>query len=164
MHRRWRLESREASNDVSKFTKWLVSNQYLTDFQAQSLARGHADHFFLSQYKLLDRIGKGRMAGIYEGLHTLGNIVAVKILPPSKDADRARPLPARGPLAVKLKHPNVVRTFQHGQRTASTYIVMEYLEGDTLEDVLRRQALPAARPCASSIRSCSACSTFTSGA
>lgn len=145
LHRRWRLESREASNDVGKFTKWLVSNQYLTDFQAQSLARGHADHFFLGQYKLLDRIGKGRMAGVYKGLHNLGNIVAVKILPPSKvrDPQALARFQREAKMAVKLKHPNVVRAFHMANASGVYFLVMEYLEGETLEDVLkRRQRLP----------------------
>lgn len=141
MHRRWRLEAREASNDVPKFTKWLVNNQYVTDFQAQSLARGHADHFFLGQYKLLDRIGKGRMAGVYKGLHNLGNIVAVKILPPSKvrDPQALARFQREAKMAVKLKHTNVVRAFHMGNAAGVYYLVMEYLEGETLEDVLKRR-------------------------
>jgi serine/threonine protein kinase len=141
MHRRWRLEARDASNDVPKFTRWLVSNQYLTDFQAQSLARGHADHFFLGQYKLLDRIGKGRMAGVYKGLHNLGNIVAVKILPPSKvrDPQALARFQREAKMAVKLKHLNVVRAFHMGNASGVYFLVMEYLEGETLEDVLKRR-------------------------
>jgi serine/threonine protein kinase len=141
MHRRWRLEAREASNDVSKFAKWLVNNQYLTGFQAESLARGHADHFFLGQYKLLDRIGKGRMAGVYKGLHNLGNIVAVKILPPSKvrDPQALARFQREAKMAVKLKHANVVRAFHMGNASGVYFLVMELLEGETLEDVLKRR-------------------------
>jgi serine/threonine protein kinase len=46
-------------------------------------------------------------------------------------------------LALRLKHPNIVRTFQTGTVEDLHYIVMEYLEGETLEDVLaRRGKLP----------------------
>ena len=77
----------------------MVANRYLTEYQATLLARGHADGFFLSEYKILDRLGKGRMAGVYKAQHQLGQVVAIKVLPPSKaqDPQPARPLPARGP-------------------------------------------------------------------
>src|SRR5207248_1230816 len=113
------------------------------------LARGHADGFFLNQYKILDRLGKGRMAGVYKAQHETGPIVAIKVLPPSKAKDPG--LLARfqreARVAQKLKHPNVVRTFQVGAaRQGDTpeklnYLVMEYVEGETLEDVLGRRKL-----------------------
>jgi serine/threonine protein kinase len=46
-------------------------------------------------------------------------------------------------LAMRLKHPNVVRTFQVGEAGGLRYLVMEYLEGETLDEVLqRRRQLP----------------------
>jgi serine/threonine protein kinase len=142
MHRRWRLEARDASNDVNKFARWLVQNQYLTEFQANAVIKGHVDHFFLGQYKLLDRIGKGRMAGVYKGLHNLGNIVAVKVLPPSKvrDPQVLARFQREAKMAVKLNHPNVVRAFHMGSAGGLYYLVMEYLEGETLEEVLKRRS------------------------
>src|SRR5262249_25622852 len=48
-----------------------------------------------------------------------------------------------GRLAERLKHPNVVRTYQLGVADEVHYLVMEYLEGETLEEVLaRRHQLP----------------------
>ena len=125
----------------------MVQNRYVTDYQATLLARGHADGFFLNEYKILDRLGKGRMAGVYRGEHQLGQIVAIKVLPPSKakDANLLGRFMREARLAVKLKHPNIVRTFQMGQANELYYLVMEYLEGETLEDVLakRQKFLPA---------------------
>src|SRR5262249_30200519 len=42
-------------------------------------------------------------------------------------------------LAMQLKHPNVVRSFQVGQTGELRYLVMEYLEGETLEELLVRR-------------------------
>src|SRR4051794_3612000 len=152
MYDRWQKEAKDAAGNLSQFTKWLVANRYLTEYQASLLARGHADGFFLNQYKILDRLGKGRMAGVYKAQHETGPIVAIKVLPPSKARDPG--LLARfqreSRLALKLKHPNVVRTFEVGAARQSSatenlnYLVMEYLEGETLEDVLgrRKQFLP----------------------
>src|SRR5262249_28533234 len=101
----------------------------------------------LGEYKVLERIGKGRMAGVYKAQHRLGQTVAIKVLPPSKARDPM--LLARfqreARLALRLKHPNVVRAFQLGQADDIQYLVMEHLEGTTLEEVLaaRKQLPPA---------------------
>src|SRR5260221_2538738 len=158
MFARWNHEARESATDVAQFAKWMVANKYLTEYQASLLARGHADGFFLNQYKILDRLGKGRMAGVYKAQHETGPIVAIKVLPPSKAKDPG--LLARfqreARLALKLKHTNIVRTFQVGAaRQGSSpeklnYLVMECLEGEPIADVLgrRKQFLPrgATRP------------------
>ncbi len=151
MYSRWQQEARDAAN-LPAFAAWMVSNRYLTDYQATLLARGHADGFFLNDYKIIDRLGKGRMAGVYKAQHQLGQIVAIKVLPPSRaqDANLLNRFHREARLAMKLKHPNIVRAFQLGQAAQSTgetlhYMVMEYLEGETLEDVLgRRGRLPPA--------------------
>ena len=85
----------------------MVANRYVTEYQATLLARGHADGFFLNEYKILDRLGKGRMAGVYKAQHHLGQVVAIKVLPPSKakDADLLGPLPARGPPGHEAQAP-----------------------------------------------------------
>src|SRR5262245_16007747 len=152
MYARWNQEAKDQAGNLSAFAKWVVANRYLTDYQAALLARGHADGFFLGSYKVLDRLGKGRMAGVYRAQHETGPIVAIKVLPPSKAKDPS--LLARfqreARLALKLKHTNVVRTFQvgEGQQSGTStklhYLVMEYIEGETLDDVLgrRRQFLP----------------------
>jgi serine/threonine protein kinase len=146
LRERWFREAGEAAADVAKFRKWLVASQYLTDYQAGLLLRGHADRFFLNEYKLLDRIGVGRMAGVYKAVHRLGPIVAIKVLPPSKakDANTFARFQREGRLALRLKHSNVVRTYQIAEDKGLHYLVMEYLEGETLEEVLKRRGkLPA---------------------
>ncbi|MBY0230723.1 MAG: serine/threonine protein kinase, partial [Gemmataceae bacterium] len=144
---RWNEQARADAADVVKFANWLVAQKHLTDYQASLLARGHADGFFLGDYRILDRLGKGRMAGVYKAQHKLGQVVAIKVLPPSKA--REPMLLARfqreSKLAVKLRHTNVVRAFQVGQTEELHYLVMEYLEGETLEDILHvRKRFPPA--------------------
>jgi serine/threonine protein kinase len=137
MFARWKEESKDSTNLV-QFASWMVANKYLTEYQATLLARGHADGFFLGDYKILDRLGKGRMAGVYKAQHKLGQVVALKVLPPSKARDPmmlAR-FQREGKLMLKLRHPNIVRGFQMGQEGELLYLVMEYLEGETLEDAL----------------------------
>lgn len=140
MFERWQAQAKDPAN-VAEFARWMVAAGYLTDYQATLLARGHADCFFLNQYKVLDRLGKGRMAGVYRAVHRLGQVVAIKVLPPSKAKDPhllAR-FQREARLALKLKHPNVVRTFQVGETGGLHYLVMECLEGETLAEVMQRR-------------------------
>src|SRR5436305_13350266 len=128
---RWQEEAKDQAGNLARFASWMVANRYLTEYQAALLARGHADGFFLGDYKVLDRLGKGRMAGVYRAQHRLGQVVAIKVLPPSKAKDPT--LLARfqreARLALRLKHPNIVRAFQTGEAAGLHYLVMEYLEG-----------------------------------
>lgn len=147
MQLRWLAEAREQKSNLSHFTKWLVANQYVTDYQAGLLAKGHGDPevYFLNQYKIVDRLGRGRMAGVYKAVHALGQVVAIKVLPPSRSKSPVMlgRFQREARLALKLKHPNVVRSFQIGEANGLYFLVMEYLDGETLEDVLdRRKRLP----------------------
>ncbi len=149
---RWRSEAGAKGDSVPEFRKWLIANSSLTDFQFEMLDRGFADFLHFGEYNLIERIANGRMAGIYKALHPLGQVVAIKVLPPSK-AKHAQILARfqrEARLAVQLDHDNIVRTFQPGQtKEGMHYLVMEYLEGETLEDVLKRRGkLPASEAAA----------------
>ena len=147
MRQRWQAEARENATQASLFLKWLVSKNYVTEYQANLLSRGHVDDFYLGDYKVLERIGRGRMAGVYKAVHPSGQVVAIKVLPPSraKNTQTLARFQREARLSVKLKHAHVVRAFHVGESRDVHYIVMEYLEGETLEEVLqRRKRLPPA--------------------
>jgi serine/threonine protein kinase len=142
---RWQEEAKAGSTNLAKFAAWMVANRYVTEYQATLLARGHAEGFFIGEYKILDRLGKGRMAGVYKAQHGLGQVVAVKVLPPSraKEPTMLARFEREAKLAMKLKHANIVRAFQVGSQGGLHYLVMEHLDGETLEDVLlRRKKVP----------------------
>src|SRR5262245_46562359 len=80
LHRRWRDETRGSDEQVDQCRKFLVARRQLTEWQAALIQRGRADGFFVGGYKILDRIGKGQMGGVYKALHTLGQVVALKVL------------------------------------------------------------------------------------
>jgi serine/threonine protein kinase len=141
LHPRWQQQAGGAAGDAEAFRRWLVDGEHLTEFQMSQLLRGHADHIFFNDYKLLDRIGRGRMAGVYKAVHQLGQTVAIKVLPPSKarDAQALGRFQREARMAMKLRHPNVVHTFHPGQSNGLQYLVMEYLDGETLDEVLKRR-------------------------
>jgi serine/threonine protein kinase len=147
MYQRWKADGAEHAASVQHFSRWLVAREYLTEYQAGLLLKGHTEGYFLNQYKILERVGRGRMAGVYRAVHPLGQTVAVKVLPPSraKHPQTLARFQREAELALQLKHPNVVRAFQIGQSGDVRYLVMEYLEGETVDEVLtRRKRLPPA--------------------
>ena len=141
---RWLAENPEA--DTDGFRRAVVAAKALTAYQATLVQRGHTEGFFVGGYTVLDRIGKGQSAGVYKARHPSGQLVAVKVLPSSKvkDATTLTRFLREGRLLTLLEHPNVVRAFQVGREGAVAFIVMEYLDGETLDELLeRRKRLPA---------------------
>src|SRR5262249_48705207 len=101
--------------------------------------------YFIDNYRILERIGQGRMAGVFRAKTGDGQIVAIKVLSPSKSHDPQ--LLARfhreTRMAQRLHHPNVVQTIDVGEYKGLYFMVMECLAGETLDDVLqRRKKLP----------------------
>jgi eukaryotic-like serine/threonine-protein kinase len=137
---RWLAEAGNAGAEAGKFVRWLVDKGCITDYQAGLLNQGKWDRHFLNDYKILDRIGKGRMAGVYKAVHRLGQVVAIKVLPPSKakDPNLMARFQREARLAIRLEHRNLVRTFQVGEDDGLHYLVMEHLEGETLQEVIRQ--------------------------
>lgn len=137
VYQRWQQTGSDKAS-VKAFTRWLVEKQLLTPYQSTLLINGYADNFFLGDYKILDRIGKGRMAGVYKAVHPSGQVVAIKVLPPSKalEPQTLARFQREAQLATQLVHHCVVRTFHHGEANGLHFLVMEYLEGDTLEALL----------------------------
>ncbi len=126
--------------DTQGFAAWLVQQGKLTQYQADKILRG-STRFFLDDYKLMDTIGTGRMAGVYRAIHKLGMPVAVKILPPSsaKKPEVLARFQREAELALKLDHKHVVKTYHAGFSDGLHYIAMEFLEGETLEERLKEK-------------------------
>ncbi len=136
----WNSESGSRASSLERFTAWLVNAGMLTDYQVGVIARGNGDQLRLGPYRILERIGRGRMAGVYRATHDLGTTVAIKILPPSKAAqpELLARFQREARLTLAVRHPNVVRSFHTGEQRSLHFLVMEYLEGETLEDMLAR--------------------------
>ena len=105
------------------------------------------------RYQITQRLARGGMATVYRAVDMrLTRTVAVKVMHIGlgDEAEFARKFDREARAAAKLSHPNVVSVFDQGQDlegpNSRPYIVMEYVEGQTLRDVLNREApLPPAR-------------------
>lgn len=95
------------------------------------------------RYTILERINGGGMATVYKArCNLLNRIVAVKILKPefSDDVDFVRRFRREAQAAASLCHPNIVGIYDVGDEDGLYYIVMEYVNGKTLKEVIKDKA------------------------
>jgi serine/threonine-protein kinase len=95
------------------------------------------------QYQIEALLGKGGMGAVYRGRHILlGDRVAIKVLPPEMrgNTEWLRRFQREGQAARRFRHPNAVTVYD--LRTSSDgmiYLVMEYVEGNTLDVELKKR-------------------------
>jgi serine/threonine-protein kinase len=120
----------------------LVELGLLTRFQAERLLVGRTGGFLLGQYRILDQIGRGGMGRVFKAQHlTMQRVVALKVLAPNiVGTDRAHELFLREVrAAAQLVHPNVVTAFDANEVDGRFYLVLEYVDGPNLDQLVRKQ-------------------------
>jgi serine/threonine protein kinase len=99
----------------------------------------------LGAYEIVALIGAGGMGEVYRAKDTrLDRTVAIKILPPQFAGDpelRAR-FEREGRAISSLDHPNICALYDVGEHDGTTFLVMQHLEGETLEARLKKAPLP----------------------
>ena len=93
-------------------------------------------------YQLIRTIGEGGMGTVYEATHkALQKRVAIKILLPklANNEESVSRFLREGRATSAINHPNVVGVFDVGVHENMPYLVMEYLEGETLAAKLKRE-------------------------
>lgn len=114
------------------------------------------------RYKLLERVGSGGMAAVYKAQDLLlGRIVAIKMLHPgfAGDEEFLRRFRQEAFSAASLQHPNIVIVHDIGQDGQKQYIVMEFVQGLTLKQIIRQynaqgQEMPIQRVLDLSVQIC----------
>lgn len=103
----------------------------------------------LGNCQIVAEVGRGGMAVVYRAYQsTLGRYVAIKVLPPhlAYDGEFVARFQREAQAAANLRHPNIVTIFDVGQQDGLYYIVMQYLEGRTLKEVIEQDSpLPPER-------------------
>lgn len=100
-------------------------------------------HLLGGRYELLGRVGGGGMALVYKARDILLNrFVAVKVLRQQfmHDDEFVRRFRREAQSAAALSHPNIVSIYDVGQEEDTHYIVMEYIDGANLNEIIRERA------------------------
>ena len=102
----------------------------------------------LAHYRIVSKLGEGGMGIVYKAHDThLGRLVAIKVLPPDKIAEAARKqrFIQEAKAASGLNHPGIVTIHDVRSDAGMDFIVMEYVEGKTLADLIGSRGLRPAQ-------------------
>jgi serine/threonine protein kinase len=95
-------------------------------------------------YRIVEQLGQGGMATVYKAYHaSLDRYVALKALHPAFNEDKgfASRFQREARVVAKLEHPNIVPIYDYAEHEGRPYLVMKYIEGDTLKARLNQGPL-----------------------
>src|SRR5579883_2887224 len=119
----------------------LVRDGLLTQFQAEHVLQGKWRGFSLGKYKVLERLGAGGMGTVYLCEHKLmRRRVAVKVLPAARAQDSAslERFYREARVVAALDHPNIVRAYDIDQDDKLHFLVMEHVDGSSLQEIIKK--------------------------
>ncbi len=124
-----------------KLASFFVNEELLTDWHVEKLLGGKYKGFFLGKYKLLGHIGTGGMSSVYLAQHIrMGDKRAIKVLPKSRvrDATYLARFQNEAKAIASLNHPNIVLAYDIDNEDDVHYIVMEFVDGIDLQQLVKR--------------------------
>ncbi|HZS07752.1 MAG TPA: protein kinase [Blastocatellia bacterium] len=133
------LRSDEAAESFIETPATALAGEVLAAQQARSLVGQQLGH-----YQILSQLGAGGMGEVWLAQDTrLHRRVALKLLPArlTADKDAGRRFLREARAAAALEHPNICAVYEVGEEGERSFIVMQYVEGESLCDKLRRERL-----------------------
>jgi serine/threonine protein kinase len=134
------LEFASAEDAAVRLARQLVQNGWLTSYQAKKLLAGATLGFFLGGYRLLRPLGEGGMGKVYLAVNDDEHRVAIKVLPPRKaleEENALRRFRKEMDLSRRCSHPNLARTISVGNEGDVYFMVMEYIPGQSLYQMVK---------------------------
>ena len=130
------------SDPPETLLRLLERRNYLSSWQSSKLVKEDRDGYFLGGYRLLYRIAAGSFGRVFRADDPrTGEVVAIKVLRRrwTEDAHKVALFEREGKVGLTLQHPNIVRILSVSKdaKTGQHYIVMEFVEGGNLRDILR---------------------------
>jgi len=118
----------------------------ITHWQAEKLLQGRHKGFILGRYKLMNLLGRGEMSAVYLAEHVaMQRRCAIKVLPANrvKDTSYLGRFQREARAVATLDHPNIVRAYDVDQQNEGGaeihFLVMEYVEGQSVEALVKKQ-------------------------
>src|SRR5436190_1565764 len=127
--------------DPGQLAGYMIAEGLLTKFQAQQIIQGKWKRFTIGKYKVLENLGSGGMGSVYLCEHMLmRRRVAVKVLPTAKADDPAslERFYREARAVAALDHPNIVRAYDIDQSAKLHFLVMEYVDGASLQEIIKK--------------------------
>jgi serine/threonine protein kinase len=136
------LPKERQPGDAEGLARELVRAGKLTKYQAAMAYKGRIRGLVLGEYTVVDKIGSGGMGDVFKAQHRrMERIVALKVL--SKQATSSQEAVERFHrevrAAAKLMHTNIVTALDAGEQAGIHYLVMEYVEGQSLSRLVKER-------------------------
>ena len=129
----------------------LIDQEMITLWQSRQLLKGRWKGYFLGKYRLLGELGRGGMAKVFLARHeTLRSYVAIKVLSRSRmqKGSMVERFIREARSAAQISHPNIVRVFDVDAEDERHYLVMEYIKGWSLQDLVDTEGVLSYRKAA----------------
>ncbi|MBI3410242.1 MAG: serine/threonine protein kinase [Planctomycetes bacterium] len=141
----------ELSESPKEIAGELTKSGLLTSFQSKHLLAGRYRGLVLGQYRLMEQIGKGGTGVVFLAEHrSLKRRAAIKVLPVGRTTEKEtleRFYREARAVAI-LDHDNIVRAFDINHEGNIHYLVMEYVEGESLQKYVEKNgAMPFPEAC-----------------
>lgn len=131
-----------AGEEPSRVALALVQEGLLTNFQARQLLKGRYRGFAIGKYLVLEQLGEGGMGKVFLCEHmVMRRRVAIKVLARELASDPSTLLrfQQEARAVAALDHPNIVRAHDVDSEGDNHFIVMEYVDGTSLHDIVRKR-------------------------
>jgi serine/threonine protein kinase len=99
----------------------------------------------VGRYRIIEQLGQGGMATVFKAYHAeLDRFVALKVLHPAflEDSSFLARFQREARLVAKMDHPNIVPIYDYAEHEGRPYLVMKFIEGETLKARLERGQIP----------------------
>ena len=126
------------ADSVEQFAEILINEGFLTEWQASCLIAGQIE-FIIGKYILLGLLGRGGMGSVFLARHVdMKHQAALKIISRRVGRDPAsrERFMSEARAAASLDHPNIVRAFDIDKDRERFFIVMEFVDGHDLEELV----------------------------
>lgn len=117
----------------------LVQDGHITQYQCDKFQAGKASDIYFGDYVVIDKLGQGGMGTVLLAKHRrMDRQVAIKVLPVTilESKDAVARFYQEVKVAGQLTHPNIVHAYDAGEHHGFHYLVMEYVAGHDLAQVL----------------------------
>lgn len=127
-------------HELRDMIKIMQRRGLVTTLQTDKILKGDRMGYFYGKYKVLYLIGAGTFARVFRAEKD-GEVFAVKVLR-KRFRDEPRELEQflrEGSMGLKLRHPNIVSIFDVDSDVRNPFLVMEFVEGQTLRELVQRR-------------------------
>ena len=124
---------------LSDMVRTMQRHGVVTTLQTEKLLKGDRTGYFYGPYKVLYLIGAGTFARVYRASKDNVEAFAIKVLRKRfrDQIDQTEQFLREARMGLKLRHPNIVSIYDVDPDVRNPYMVMEFVEGQTLRDLVR---------------------------